>query len=219
MAREVLRAAGDPDLLQPVREGDDVTSDEVGLVTEGANPDHRVQRIRVDVGDRSQLEVEPDSGEISAQGTAHRPRQLDVVDRAERVGAGVRAAFGELEPGDVTALLVETDQEVRVLRAERGGQATRRPLVADVAREEHDPAQPGRCLAENPVGRLETVKARKQARGREPFELGAHPPLTAPAVSPKAIRRWTMRKKMTTGIAVSVEAAISPPQSVALLVP
>ena len=47
---------------------------------------------------------------------------------------------------------------------------------------------------------------------------GSHP-LTAPDVSPNAIRRWTSRKKTTTGIAVSVEAAIRPPQSVLRLVP
>ena len=44
-------------------------------------------------------------------------------------------------------------------------------------------------------------------------------PSPRPAVSPKAIRRWTSRKKMTTGIAVSVDAAISAPQSVLRLVP
>ena len=41
----------------------------------------------------------------------------------------------------------------------------------------------------------------------------------APAVSPNAILRCTMRKKITTGIAVSVDAAMSPSQSVFRLVP
>jgi hypothetical protein len=49
--------------------------------------------------------------------------------------------------------------------------------------------------------------------------VNTNQPFTAPAVSPKAIRRWTSRKKMTTGIAVSVDAAISAPQSVFRLVP
>src|SRR5581483_7016452 len=44
-------------------------------------------------------------------------------------------------------------------------------------------------------------------------------PRTAPAVSPNAILRCTSRKKMTTGIAVSVEPAISAPQSMWRLVP
>src|SRR5581483_6666351 len=44
-------------------------------------------------------------------------------------------------------------------------------------------------------------------------------PLTAPAVSPNMIRFWTSRKKMITGIAVSVEPAMSAPQSWFRLVP
>ena len=43
--------------------------------------------------------------------------------------------------------------------------------------------------------------------------------LTAPAVSPNEIFRCTSRKKTTTGIAISVEPAISAPQSVCLLDP
>ena len=43
-------------------------------------------------------------------------------------------------------------------------------------------------------------------------------PRTAPAVSPNAIFRCTSRKKMTTGMAVSVDAAMSAPQSVFRLV-
>src|SRR5205809_5954 len=39
-------------------------------------------------------------------------------------------------------------------------------------------------------------------------------PFTAPAVSPVVIRRWTIRKKMMTGIAMIVDPAITPPQSV-----
>ena len=38
-------------------------------------------------------------------------------------------------------------------------------------------------------------------------------PFTAPAVRPNAIRRCTSRKKITTGIAINVEAAITAPQS------
>ena len=44
-------------------------------------------------------------------------------------------------------------------------------------------------------------------------------PRTAPAVSPNMILRCTSRKNTMTGIAVSVEAAINPPQSVFWLVP
>src|SRR5437870_639537 len=70
--------------------------------------------------------------------------------------------------------------------------------------------------AEDPRRRLEAGEAREDAARREPLE--AHP-RTAPAVSPNAIRFWTKRKKITTGIAVSVAPAIRPPQSVPRLVP
>ena len=46
-----------------------------------------------------------------------------------------------------------------------------------------------------------------------PVPAGDHA-LTAPAVRPKTIFRCTSRKKITTGIAVSVDPAISAPQSV-----
>src|SRR5262249_17400973 len=74
--------------------------------------------------------------------------------------------------------------------------------------------------AQDPVGRLVAREARQEAGRGEPIEtrVGRHP-LTAPAVRPNAMRRWTSRKKNTTGIAVSVEAAIRAPQSVVLLVP
>ena len=67
-----------------------------------------------------------------------------------------------------------------------------------------------------PVRHHEPVEPRQQRRRREPLETQA---LTAPAVSPKAIFRCTSRKKTITGIAISVDPAMSPPQSVWRLVP
>ena len=88
----------------------------------------------------------------------------------------------------------------------------------DVAREQHDAAEPVVELALEPGGCRRPGEARQDAPVRQALERAAHP-LVAPAVRPKAILRWTSRKKATTGIAVSVEAAISPPQSVLRLVP
>ena len=42
-----------------------------------------------------------------------------------------------------------------------------------------------------------------------------HQPLTAPATRPPVMRPWTIRKKMTTGIEISVEPAMTAPQLVA----
>ena len=123
-----------------------------------------------------------------------------------------------LEPGHVAALLVDPDQRLGPLGADPRAQRRELRPVGDVAGEEHDAAEPTLELAPQPVGRREPLEAREEAGRGEPLEPAAHP-LTAPAVSPKAIFRCTIRKKITTGIAVSVAPAISPPQSVWRLVP
>src|SRR5690349_22443447 len=55
-----------------------------------------------------------------------------------------------------------------------------------------------------------SVEARQQAGGRGGLEPALAHPRTAPAVSPKPIFRWTSRKNTITGMAISVEPAISP---------
>ena len=117
---------------------------------------------------------------------------------------------GRLEPGHVTAFLVEREKDLaRAPEAARQrGELLRAP---DVVREERDSAEPAVEPAQDPVRRLVAREAREQAGRGEP--LDAHD-FTAPAVSPNAIRRCTITKKIITGIAVSVAAAISEPQSV-----
>ena len=141
--------------------------------------------------------------------------QRDVVDDPEREVARVRAAVLPLEPGDVAALLVDREQQAGERRRER----TELIAVADVVREEGQPAEAAFGEAQNPVRRFVPREARQQAGRRQPVECGVGHPLTAPAVSPNAIFRCTIRKKITTGIAVRVDAAISAPQSVSRLVP
>ncbi len=123
-----------------------------------------------------------------------------------------------LEPCHVAALLVDRDDEVLAFRAQLGGQCTELLAALDVPGIEHDAAEPVREAPSHPVGHGRALEAGKDAARRESLEVG-HQALTAPAVRPNAILRCTSRKKMTTGIAVSVEAAMSPPQSVARLVP
>src|SRR5216684_4289553 len=75
-------------------------------------------------------------------------------------------------------------------------------------------AEPGGGPPQDPVGGFCAGEARQQAAVGEAFD-GVHgQPLTAPAVSPPATCRWTRRKKTTTGRAVRVAPAMSPPQSV-----
>jgi hypothetical protein len=91
-------------------------------------------------------------------------------------------------------------------------------MTFDIPGVENDAAEPLGKPSPNPVRRSRSLEPREDARGGKPLEVWTHA-LTAPAVSPKAIFRWTSRKKITTGMAVKVEAAMRPPQSVFRLVP
>ena len=74
MAGEVLRAGRDAGALQPADERRDMASHELGVRAERADPDHRVLRIRVDVRDRREVEVDADVGELGARSTPRRAR-------------------------------------------------------------------------------------------------------------------------------------------------
>ena len=193
--------------------------DQLAVRTERADPDHGILRIRVHVGHGSEVEVDADSGELRPERRRDALGELDVVDHAQRAVARIRAAAVRLEPRDVAAFLVDRDDHVLAFCAEVGRQRAQLVATLDVPGVQHDTAEPVREAATHPVGDARALEARKDAGRGEPLELCAHQALTAPAVSPKAIFRCTSRKKITTGIAVSVEAAISPPQSMFRLVP
>ncbi len=128
-----------------------------------------------------------------------------------------------LQPRDVAAFLVDPDENVVPLGAQGRGQQTQLLRALDVPPEEDDAAQTLLEPAPHPVGQPRALEPREDAgtsRAARALDSSrrAHP-LTEPAVSPKAILRCTSRKKTTTGIAVSVDAAISAPQSVFRLVP
>ena len=213
-----LAHAATPARCSPRDERGDVPRDELCVRAERADADDRVERVRVHVGDRREVEVDSGVGELRSERGRHALCQLDVVDDAEGAVARVRASGRGLEPRHVAAFLVDRDQHVVALGAQIVGQRAQLLGALDVPRVEDDTAEPVGEAPANPVGHDRALEARKDAARREALELGAHA-LTAPAVSPNAIFRWTSRKKMTTGIAVSVDAAISPPQSVLRLVP
>ena len=185
---EMFCARGDAPALQAGHEGGDVARDERGLGAEGADPDHRVVRVRVDVRDRREVEVDPDRGQLGAYRGCDLLRQREVVDDSEGPVAGVRAARPGLEPGDVAAFLVGGDKELSALGAERPRQ--RRDLVRalDVLREEDDAAEAAFQPAAHPVRSNDAVEAGEEAGCGGAIELVRHP-LTAPAVRPKAILR------------------------------
>ena len=218
MAGEVLGAAGHADALQALHERGDMPGHELGVRAEGTNADDRVRRIDDHVRDGREIEVQAHCGELAADRGCDAPGQLHVVHGAEREVPREGAACRGLEPGDVASLLVDGDQEVGLLGTERGGERGDLLGVAHVAGEEHDAADPLGELAPQPVRRLEPKEAREDAGGRGGREPARAHPRTAPAVSPNAILRWTMTKKITTGSAVSVAPAISGPQAVPRLV-
>ena len=89
-----------------------------GSEPNAAHADHRVVRVRVHVGDRREVQVDAGAREVGRDRARDGPRQLDVVDDAERAVPGYELPARRLEPGHVAALLVERDeQRRRVARA------------------------------------------------------------------------------------------------------
>ena len=86
---EMFCARGDSPALQAGHEGGDVARDERRLGAEGADPDHRVVRVRVDVRDRREVEVDPDRGQLGANRGCDLLGQREVVDDSEGPVAGV----------------------------------------------------------------------------------------------------------------------------------
>ena len=76
--------AATPCACRPRDERRDVARDELGVGAERADADHRVLRIHVDVGDRREVEVDADRGEVGADRRRDLLGQRDVVDDAER---------------------------------------------------------------------------------------------------------------------------------------
>ena len=164
----------------------------------------------------------PARGEVGGHRAGHRPRQLDVVDDAERPVSGIRAAC--LAPRGASRRrpprrwrpraraarpAVRRSANAAVPGRARSRRRGRRRRAPPRAGGESSPAAPRR-------GSRAAGSPGRGARARRPSRRH---PLTAPDVSPNLIRRCKSRKNATTGIAVSVDAAIRPPQSVLRLPP
>jgi hypothetical protein len=145
MAREVLGARRDSPLLEAADHRDAQAAHELGVIAEGAIPDHRILRVRVDVKDRGQVPANPASHKLGREGSAHAARQLRRADAAQRPQwrpQGPRLP----QPRDPPALLVDGDEQRQVVaRISRQG-LDLADEVGDlfgrvhVAREENDAA-------------------------------------------------------------------------------
>ena len=99
VAGKVLRAGGDPTRLEPGHERGDMAGDQRRVGAERADADHGVERVDVDVGDRSEIQRDAGRAELVGEGAGDLLGERDVVDRAEREGAGQRAAAARPRAG------------------------------------------------------------------------------------------------------------------------
>ena len=218
VAGEVLHAGGDAARLQARHGRRHVAGDELRVAPEGADADDRVPRVRVDVGDRGEVvgdahlaqrvrRSRPATASVSAGSSTSPSASAPGTElpraASSRVTSPPSSSIATTVSGAtrIDAVSARSCSESRTLRAKR----TTPPRPASSSRRSHagaiSPAKPGRMQA----------RASRSSDAAHPF--------TEPAVRPKAMRRCTSRKKTITGIAVSVEAAISAPQSVLRLVP
>src|SRR5690606_41844416 len=106
------------------------------------------------------------------------------------------------------AVLGDRDDGVGVGGADLRRQRRCLVVVDEVVAEQADPGQARLQPGAQPARK----RGAPQARQEDP-QRRAHP-FTAPATRPLVIRRCTMRKKMTTGTATTVEPALMSAQSV-----
>ena len=205
-----LAQAATPTLCRPSTNGRDVARDQLRVGAERADADDRARRVDEHVGDRREVEVDPDRA--PARRRSPRRRAASAPRRRPRRARGCPgyelplAASSRVTSPPSSSIATSTRP---ALGPQRGRQRRHLLAVADVAREEHDAAEPlGRAAARTQSGAVVAGEARERGRPPRPLEL-ARSPLTAPAVSPNAIFRCTIRKKTITGIAISVEPAIS----------
>jgi hypothetical protein len=103
----VLRARSDAPFLGSPNECSHVTRDELRLRAERSDADHRVLRIRVHVGHRSEVQRHPSRVQAVGHRSRHFPGELDVVDGTESQIPGIGAPGAGLEPRHVAPLLVD----------------------------------------------------------------------------------------------------------------
>ena len=109
---EVLGAGGHARALQAGHCRGGVPRHQRGVRAERPGADHRAVRRAEHVGARREVDVDPERGQVGADRPVDRLGQRDVVHRAERGVARVRAAVRVRHPGDVAALLVDRDHRV-----------------------------------------------------------------------------------------------------------
>ena len=127
VAREVLGAGGHARRLQPGDRGGGVPRHEAGVGAERPGADDRVVGGGVDVDRRRQVQIDAEGGQVGAERAVDGSGQGEVVDRAQRGVARVRAARQVRDPGDVAAFLVDRDD--RLVGCRPAAQRSARPAA------------------------------------------------------------------------------------------
>jgi hypothetical protein len=139
---EVLGAGGHGLGRQALDIGHGVASDDLGVGAEAARPDDGVVVRRVDVNHRRKIQTDPVCREVCTDAGRAAPRGRDVVQPSEDGVARLGGAAGEVQAGDVAALLVHGDEQGRRDASQASTQAMGLRSVGDVAPVEADGAQP-----------------------------------------------------------------------------
>ena len=88
MARKMFAARNDAAFAQPLRPRQADLDDLLRLGAKGAVADDRVRRIRVDVQDRSEIEIDADQFEFFSGGTAKAAGEIGTALLANPSGGG-----------------------------------------------------------------------------------------------------------------------------------
>jgi len=110
--RKMFPDGEDPPGERSFREGDGEGGRGVGIVGEGAVPDHRIERVAVDVEDRGEVHVDPDRPEFGGDRGAQpfRHRLVPAAEEGAGAGRGEPGERGLLQAGHPPSLLVDGDQ-------------------------------------------------------------------------------------------------------------
>ncbi len=173
VAGEVLGARGDTRRLQPPHPGGGVPGDDIGARPEGTHPDHRIQRVGVDVGARRVVQGDAGGVQLPADVAGDLLGDIDVVQRAERKAARTGRPGAGLQPGDVARLLVHRDHEVGVLRVQGGGEPRDLFRALDVAAEQDDGGESFGYPPAHPAGHRRPLEARLEHGVRPPQQSRA----------------------------------------------
>jgi len=111
---KVLGACSNTSALYPANICPGMPRDHRAVRSERANADHRISRVRIDVHGGGDVDVDASGTNQATNPCCCLLSDIDVIDTPEDCVARHGRPGGYLEPGDISTLLVHTDQCVGV---------------------------------------------------------------------------------------------------------